>query len=87
MDLNGIYPNAGTILEKGFSKLHWNPNGTLKCKELWVDSGMTELIYRKTFTWNPDGTLHSWVLLNATTGEETTKVFTWSLGILTGSDV
>lgn len=87
MDLNGIYPNAGTVFEKGFTKLHWNPNGTLKYKELWVSSAMTELIFRKTFTWNPDGTLASWKLLNATTGEETTKTFDWSLGLLTDTDV
>jgi len=87
MDLNGIYPNAGTIFEEGYSKLTWNPNGTLQMKELWVDAGMTELIYRKTFTWNPDGTLASWELLNATTGETTTKTFNWSLGVLQGSTV
>lgn len=78
MDLNGIYPNTGSIFERGYAEYEWNPNGTLSQKELYADVAKTQLVYRKTFTWNPNGTLASWELLVATDGEVYTKTFVWN---------
>lgn len=88
MDLNGIYPVAGTVFERGHTVYAWNPNGTLQKKEVYADAAHTQLMYRKSYTWNPDGTLNKWEILVATDCVVHTKTFVWdTAGNLVDSEV
>jgi hypothetical protein len=78
MDIHAINRVFGTNVDSGYAVYAWNVDGTLASKTVYADAGHTQLIYTKTFVWS-SGTLVSWSIVVATTGEVISKSFTFDV--------
>ena len=78
MDNLGVHRIFGRFEESGHATFQWDASGQLILKELYSDPQKNNLIYKKAFTWNLDGSLSHWILTVITTGEQIRKNFNFN---------
>lgn len=69
MDLDAVIRQYGTTVDGGYATVNLNIDGTVASKFVYADAAKTIAIYTKNYTWNLDGTLASWTVVVASTGE------------------